>query len=35
VTDWSRDGRYLLFRTVAANFDIDIWALPLEGDRTP
>ena len=33
VTDWSKDGRHLLFRTVAAaNFDIDIWALPLDGD---
>jgi Tol biopolymer transport system component len=33
VSDWSKDGRHLLFRTVAAaNFDIDIWALPLDGD---
>lgn len=37
VTDWSSDGRYLLFRTVtfAPAPDMDIWALPLEGDRTP
>lgn len=35
VTDWSRDGRHLLFRTVAADFDIDIWALPLDGDGKP
>jgi len=34
VTDWSRDGRYLLFRTVTPT-DMDIWALPLEGDRKP
>jgi Tol biopolymer transport system component len=32
VTDWSRDGRYLLFRTIALahGADIDIWALPFE-----
>jgi Tol biopolymer transport system component len=37
ATDWSRDGRYLLFRTIAfaPNVDIDIWALSLEGDRKP
>jgi Tol biopolymer transport system component len=37
VTDWSRDGRYLLFRTImlAPNSDIDIWALPLDGDHRP
>jgi dipeptidyl aminopeptidase/acylaminoacyl peptidase len=37
VTDWSRDGRYLLYRTVTTTPqpDTDIWALPLEGDRTP
>jgi Tol biopolymer transport system component len=37
VTDWSRDGRYLLFRTITAHpsLDADIWALPLDGDRTP
>jgi len=37
VTDWSRDGRYLLFRTItfADHADMDVWALPLEGDRKP
>lgn len=37
VTDWSRDGRYLLFRTVsvASHVDMDVWALPLDGDREP
>lgn len=36
-TDWSRNrnGSHLLFRTVAANFDIDIWALPLDRDGKP
>lgn len=36
ATDWSRDGRYLLFRTITPpNAQIDIWALPLEGDQRP
>jgi Tol biopolymer transport system component len=37
LTDWSRDGRYLLFRTIAPtpNASFDIWSLPLEGDRKP
>lgn len=38
VTDWSRDGRWLLFRTIAAvgsEVDEDIWAMPLDGDRKP
>jgi Tol biopolymer transport system component len=32
VTDWSLDGRFLLFRTVAVTPvpDMDIWALPLD-----
>lgn len=37
MTDWSRDGRYLLFRTITAHpsLDADIWALPLGGNGTP
>lgn len=37
VTDWSRDGRYVLFRaiTMSPRLDMDIWAFPLDGDRTP
>jgi dipeptidyl aminopeptidase/acylaminoacyl peptidase len=37
VTDWSRDGRHLLYRkvTTAPAVDLDIWAMPLDGDRTP
>ena len=37
VTDWSRDGRYLLYRaiTLAPNYDMDIWGMALEGDRAP
>jgi dipeptidyl aminopeptidase/acylaminoacyl peptidase len=36
-TDWSRDGRYLVFDAVnpgTANLR-DLWALPLSGDRKP
>jgi Tol biopolymer transport system component len=37
ITDWSRDGRHLLYRSVATTpvVDMDIWAMPLDGDRTP
>jgi dipeptidyl aminopeptidase/acylaminoacyl peptidase len=37
VTDWSRDGRYLLFRAFKAGPtpNADIWALPLDGDDKP
>jgi Tol biopolymer transport system component len=37
VTDWSRDGRYLLLRTISPGLpiDVDIWAMPLDGDRKP
>jgi Tol biopolymer transport system component len=36
ATDWSRDGRWLLFRSIAGvGAELDVWALPLSGDRTP
>jgi Tol biopolymer transport system component len=34
VTDWSRDGRYLLFRTTAS-LEGGIWALPLTSSSPP
>ena len=34
-TDWSRDGRYLLYFTSEPRPDTDIWALPLDGTRMP
>jgi serine/threonine protein kinase/Tol biopolymer transport system component len=34
-TDWSPDGRYLLFHTSAAETGYDIWTLPMTGDRKP
>ena len=36
VTNWSRDGRFLLYHTQnAPKTGYDVWALPLEGDRKP
>jgi serine/threonine protein kinase len=29
--DWSRDGRYLLYREVSRQTGMDLWALPLDG----
>ena len=34
-TDWSIDGRVLLFTTRHAKTGLDVWALPLAGDRKP
>ena len=34
-TDWSRDGKYLLYQMGGDHNDFDIWAMPLAGDRTP
>ena len=34
-TDWSRDGRYLIYRQSEPNTKFDLWALPLFGARQP
>ena len=34
-TDWSRDGRFLLFSAPGETTNWDIWVLPMEGDRKP
>jgi eukaryotic-like serine/threonine-protein kinase len=34
-TDWSRDGKFILYRSPAPATGFDIWALPLFGDRKP
>ena len=34
-TDWSWDGRFLLFTTEGAKRSLDIWALPMTGERKP
>ena len=33
--DWSRDGKFLLYRTIGAGSLGDVWALPMTGDRKP
>jgi Tol biopolymer transport system component len=35
LTDWSRDGRYLLYEEQDPKNGLDIWTMPLEGDRKP
>jgi serine/threonine protein kinase len=35
-TDWSRDGRYILYTSYRnAQATLDLWVLPLSGDRKP
>jgi len=35
VTDWTDDGRYLLYTAIHEKTGADVWALPLFGDRAP
>jgi Tol biopolymer transport system component len=34
-TDWSQDGKYLIYMRGALGNNSEIWALPMEGERTP
>jgi serine/threonine protein kinase len=34
-TDWSRDGRLVLFQSLSPNTQFDVWALPLSGEGKP
>ena len=34
-TDWSPDGRFLLFAGIDPQTRIDLWVLPVSGDRKP
>jgi eukaryotic-like serine/threonine-protein kinase len=34
-TDWSPDGRFVLYRTTDIKTGEDLWAMPLDGDRKP
>ena len=34
-TDWSRDGRFLLYEEIDPKTKLDLWVLPLFGDRKP
>ena len=33
--DWSRDGRFLAYRSEDPQTSFDLWVLPMEGDRKP
>jgi eukaryotic-like serine/threonine-protein kinase len=33
--DWSPDGRFVLYVTLETKRGFDLWALPMQGDRTP
>lgn len=35
ATDWSADGRFILYQASVPETIFDIWALPLEGERKP
>ena len=35
ASDWSRDGRFLLYHSLDPQTSFDIWVLPMEGDRKP
>ena len=34
-TDWSRDGRFLIYDSLNAKTASDLWVLPMTGDRKP
>ena len=34
-TDWSRDGRYLIYREIDPKTNYDVWVLPLDGKQQP
>ncbi len=35
TTDWSADGRFILYQTSGTKTGFDLWALPTDGDRKP
>jgi len=34
-TDWSADGKFVLYREINAKSKFDLWVLPVDGDKTP
>jgi len=34
-TDWSRDGRYIIFTVAGRKTKLDLWYMPIDGDRKP
>ena len=35
TTDWSLDGRFILYTSIFPKTGLDLWVLPMEGDRKP
>src|SRR3990172_8928900 len=35
ATDWSADGRFILYQALDPRTNYDLWALPVEADRKP
>ncbi len=35
VNDWSRDGKFILYTDADPTTNLNLWVLPLEGDRKP
>jgi serine/threonine protein kinase len=35
TADWSPDGRFILCRVIDAKSNLELWAVPVEGDRKP
>ena len=35
ATDWSPDGRFILYRAIDATTNFELWTLPPDGDRKP
>jgi eukaryotic-like serine/threonine-protein kinase len=35
ASDWSKDGRFVLYAAQTTKTGFNIWALPFEGDKTP
>jgi eukaryotic-like serine/threonine-protein kinase len=35
TTDWSPDGRFILYTSIYPKTGLDLWILPMEGDRKP
>jgi Tol biopolymer transport system component len=35
TSDWSHDGKYVVYHATNEKTGFDVWALPLDGDRTP
>jgi eukaryotic-like serine/threonine-protein kinase len=35
ANDWSADGRFILYQSLDPQTSLDLWVLPLQGDRKP